>query len=60
MATELKPCKHCNVHKVARDAKSCPNCGGRSPYPPDAMQWGVAIVVFVVFIGAFAWCLVGR
>lgn len=57
MATQ--PCKHC-LHPVAKNAKRCPECGGRKPYPEEpAPAWLILVVGFAVF-GCLAWGWLGN
>ena len=43
-----KPCKYCD-HPVAPNAKTCPQCGGKKPYPPEA-EWGKSILGLFIII----------
>ena len=50
---ELRPCKHCE-HQVAFNAKRCPSCGGKDPYPmPEAKYGCLAIVAIAIVISIF-------
>ena len=42
-----RPCRHCE-NPVAKSAKTCPACGGKSPHPPSFLEsfLGFALVVF--------------
>lgn len=48
-----RPCKYCD-QLVAPNAKRCPACGGKRPYPPSKAGSAVAFIVVIV---AFVWCL---
>lgn len=50
--TELRPCKAC-AHKVAPNAKACPNCGSANPYPVKAGEYLSGCLVLIV-LGAIA------
>jgi truncated hemoglobin YjbI len=50
-----RPCKYCS-NPVAWNAKRCPKCGGKRPYPIKTSETLVAVIVFVViFLFCFAW-----
>jgi hypothetical protein len=46
-----RPCKYCG-HQVAMNAKTCPGCGGKDPYPLAAKEWllGCAGVLALSFL----------
>lgn len=55
MATKAKPCKYCD-RPVAPNAKTCPACGGKRPYPIGAAR---SFVSGVLALGLLGFCLWG-
>lgn len=57
--SKARPCKYCNS-PVAPNAKKCPKCGGKKPYPyssGEQMFGGVAalVVLVLVFSCCYGW-----
>ncbi len=47
-----RPCKYGCGNEVAHNAKACPKCGGRKPYPTTARDVAGAVLVIAVIIVA--------
>ena len=50
----MKTCKHCKA-EVAKDAKTCPKCGGNLGMP----GWAKAIIIVGVILFMLGGCVVG-
>ena len=46
---KLKTCKHCGA-QIAKNAKVCPQCGGKNKKPVFLRGWFIALVIVVVLI----------
>lgn len=57
-ANGLRPCKHCG-QPVAPSAKTCPGCGGKSPYPLKPQEWLMGCAGFAVIVVVFMACCTG-
>ena len=44
-----KTCKHCGA-QIAKNAKVCPNCGGKNKKPIFLRWWFIALVIIVILI----------
>lgn len=48
---KTKTCKHCGA-QIAKDAKTCPKCGGKTKKPIYKRVWFWVIIVLLILIGA--------
>lgn len=46
---KLKTCKHCGA-EIAKNAKVCPNCGGKNKKPIYLRWWFIALVIIVIIV----------
>ena len=46
---KLKTCKHCGA-QIAKNAKFCPNCGGKNKKPIFLRWWFIALVILVIIV----------
>jgi len=53
VAKNTKPCKYCE-NPVAPNARKCPSCGGKHPYPTSP---AAVVLTLIVIIGASSWCV---
>ena len=58
MNPNLGPCRHCQK-EVAKTAKSCPHCGGGTPWIPpkqaNPSKWTM-LIMFIVLAVSFKMC----
>ena len=46
---KLKTCKHCGA-QIAKNAKFCPNCGGKNKKPIFLRWWFFVLVILVIIV----------
>ena len=54
-SSQTRPCKYCG-RQVARNAKTCPQCGGSKPYPVSTKETMIEVGgLFVLFFTCCIW-----
>ncbi len=49
-----KPCRYCG-NEVAPNAKRCPNCDGKNPFPVSPVANFFGLIIVVLIVGSCCW-----